>query len=76
MTGREQERLFEDEVRRVARELWPRAEHDGAAELTFRVSALIASYLGAARRGTIRRSKTGRETLRSAFLCRTRAVQL
>jgi hypothetical protein len=30
MTDPEQERLFEDEVRRVARELWPQAEHDGA----------------------------------------------
>lgn len=30
MTEPEQEKLFEDEVRRVARELWPQAEYDGA----------------------------------------------
>lgn len=33
MTDPEQDRLFEDEVRRIARELWPQAEHDGAMVL-------------------------------------------
>src|SRR5579871_4312722 len=30
MTEQEPEKIFEDEVRRIARELWPQAEYDGA----------------------------------------------
>ena len=30
LSEQEQEKLFENEARRIARELWPQAEHDGA----------------------------------------------
>jgi hypothetical protein len=33
MTEQEQEKIFENEVRRIARELWPQAEYDGALML-------------------------------------------